>query len=88
MNKILGCLVLAAFAVAIGQSYAATKDDTAWINRCISDNKDEGATAKVVRAYCECMNNEMDDNETLSISAWEKKNPKTQAMCSKKAGWK
>lgn len=88
MKTIISSLFLAAFAIVTSQAYAATKDDTAWINRCISDNKNEGAQAKVVRAYCECMNNEMDDGETLSISAWEKKNPKTQAMCSKKAGWK
>ena len=88
MRKTIGSLVAVAFVVATTCAYAATKDDKAWVNRCVNDNKNEGAQAKVVRAYCECMNNEMDDGETLSISAWEKKNPKTQAMCSKKAGWK
>jgi hypothetical protein len=88
MKTSMSRLVLVALVMACGQSLAQTKDDTAWINRCIADNKDEGATQTVIRAYCECMNNEMSDNETLSISAWEKRNPKTQAMCSKKAGWK
>ena len=88
MRKIVSSLFVAAFIITTSQTIAATKDDKAWINRCIKDNKDEGAQAKVVRAYCECMNNEMDDNETLSITAWEKKNPKVRDMCSKKAGWK
>jgi len=35
------------------------------------------------------MNNEMDDNETLSISAWEKtgKGKVAMAACDKKSGW-
>ena len=88
MKSTITSLFLIAFVMATSQVFAATKYDKAWINKCIADNKDEGAQPKVVKAYCECMNNEMDDNETLSITAWEKKNPKTQAMCSKKAGWK
>ena len=81
-------LALFAFALSCSQGFAQTADDTAWINRCIRDNKREGATPAVVRAYCTCMNNEMSDNETLSITAWEQKNPKTMQMCSNKAGWK
>lgn len=80
-------LALFAFTLTCLPSFAQTADDTAWINRCIRDNKREGATPAVVRAYCTCMNNEMSDNETLSITAWEQRNPKTMAMCSKKAGW-
>lgn len=88
MNKKIAIVALLALTGMTGPTFAASKDDTAWVNKCIADNKGEGAKASVVKAYCECMNNEMSDNETLSISAWEKKNPKTQAMCSKKAGWK
>ena len=88
MKMAIHTLFLIAFVAVSVPALGASKDDKAWINRCISDNKDEGAQPKVIRAYCECMNNEMSDQETLSISAWEKKNPKTQAMCSKKAGWK
>jgi hypothetical protein len=62
-------------------------DDLAWINRCISDNKRGGASAEVVRKYCICMNEKMDDNEKLSISAWEKKNPEAMKACDKEAGW-
>ena len=87
MKKSIIRLALCAFAMTCCQSFAQTADDKAWIDRCIRDNKREGASPAVVRAYCACMNNEMSDNETLSITAWEKKNPKTMAMCSKKAGW-
>jgi hypothetical protein len=35
------------------------------------------------------MNNEMDDSETLSVSAWEKtaKGKVAMAACDKKSGW-
>jgi hypothetical protein len=67
---------------------AMTQDDLAWINRCVSDNKRQGATQEVVRKYCICMNEEMDDNERLSISAWERKNPDAVRKCDAVAGWK
>ena len=63
-------------------------DDVKWINQCISDNKNEGAKAPVVRKYCFCMNEKMDNNESLSITQWEKKNPRAQEACSREAGWK
>jgi hypothetical protein len=34
------------------------------------------------------MNNKMSDNETRSISQWEKANPKARAACDREAGWK
>ena len=81
-------LAFFAFALTCCQSFAQTTDDNAWINRCIRDSAGMGATPAVIRAYCTCMNNEMSDNETLSITAWEQKNPKTMEMCSAKSGWK
>jgi hypothetical protein len=66
----------------------ADADDAAWIKKCVSDNKKEGATAEVVAAWCSCMNNKMSSNETLSITAWEKTHPKEVAACDKEAGWK
>lgn len=37
----------------------------------------------------DALNNEMDDNETLSITAWEKtsKGKVAMAACDKKSGW-
>jgi hypothetical protein len=84
---------VAAFAVAailLGSSAFAQKmnsDDLKWVNRCIDDNKD-GATPAVIRKYCMCMNEKMDDNEAQSISTWEKSHPKERAACDKESGWK
>lgn len=72
---------------ALAQSMSA--DDMKWVNQCITDNKAEkGATPAIVRAYCVCMNEKMDDNETRSITQWEKANPKARVACEKQAGWK
>ena len=46
-------------------------DDVKWINQCVKDNKG-GAADEVVLKYCTCMNNKMSDNETQSITQWEK----------------
>jgi len=81
-----------AFALAFaGSAFAQTmtSDDLKWINQCINDNKgEEGGTPEIVRAYCICMNEKMDDNETRSVTQWEKANPEAQQDCEKKAGWK
>ena len=46
----LGCFAASGLAIA-------DADDEKWINQCIKDNKKEGQTPEVVKAYCECMNN-------------------------------
>ena len=64
-------------------------DDLKWVNQCISDNRGEaGATPAIVRAYCVCMNEKMDSNETRSITQWEKANPNARRACETQAGWK
>ena len=64
-------------------------DDVKWINQCINDNKGQpGGTNEIVRKYCMCMNEKMDNNEKLSISAWEKTHPTERAACDKESGWK
>jgi hypothetical protein len=77
--QLLGC------AAATAQKMNA--DDLKWVNKCIDDNKG-GASATVIRKYCMCMNEKMDDNETQSISTWEKSHPKERAACDKESGWK
>jgi hypothetical protein len=62
-------------------------DDVKWINQCIADNKG-GAAAEIVRKYCMCMNEKMSNNETKSITEWEKTHPAERAACDKEAGWK
>lgn len=86
-SKIFVALALSAWLAS--QALAQmTADDLKWINQCIADNKRQGASAEVVRKYCICMNEKMDDNEKKSITQWEKENPKEQAACDKEAGWK
>ena len=88
MNKLLFVLVAAAATLAtpaLAQRQSA--DDTKWITACVSDNKDEGQSAPVVLKYCTCMNNKMSNNETRSITQWEKANPVAMEACGKEAGW-
>lgn len=84
-------------AAALVLSFAATPsfaqkmnaDDIKWVNQCIDDNKGEpGATPAIARSYCVCMNEKMDNNETQSITKWEKSHPRERDACSKAAGWK
>lgn len=89
--KPLSLVLAAVAAIGISQTASAqmTNDDLKWVNQCISDNKGEkGGTPAIVRAYCICMNEKMDDNETRSITQWEKANPKARVACEKQAGWK
>jgi hypothetical protein len=87
--------ILAMLVVLSGLGFAsnitparADADDAAWIKKCVSDNKREGATPEVVAAYCSCMNGKMGTNETLSVTAWEKTHPAEMGACDKESGWK
>lgn len=83
----MGALCLGMSLLASGSALAGA-DDTKWIAQCLKDNKNEGAKEEVVFKYCKCMNDKMDDNETRSITQWEKANPKASKECDKQAGWK
>jgi hypothetical protein len=87
MRSLFIALTLAASISAPAYAQRQSADDTKWITECVSDNKDEGQSAPVILAYCSCMNSKMSDNETRSITQWEKANPRTQEACSKQAGW-
>ena len=78
---------VAALAVAGNAAFAATTDDVKWINQCVADNRG-GAAAEVVLKYCTCMNNKMSDNETQSITQWEKTHVAERKACDREAGWK
>ncbi len=58
-----------------------------WINQCVADNKGD-APREVVLKYCTCMNNKMSDNETQSITQWEKTHVTERKACDKEAGWR
>jgi hypothetical protein len=82
-------LGLAASIVASNAAFAQAMnaDDVKWINQCIADNKG-GASEGIVRKYCICMNEKMSNNETKSITEWEKTHPVERAACDKESGWK
>lgn len=88
MRKAMLIAALAGSAIVGQMAQAVTPDDVKWINKCVGDNKREGATKDVVLKYCTCMNEKMDDNETQSITAWEKTHPEEQKACEEVAGWK
>ena len=92
MKHLFGAIVLAIGFVATTGPASAQKmnaDDIKWVNQCIEDSKGEpGATPAIARKYCICMNEKMDDNETRSITQWEKANPRARRECERQAGWK
>jgi len=85
--KAVTALVVAASFFAGTIAFAATTDDVKWINACVKDNKGEAADAIILK-YCTCMNNKMSDNETLSITQWEKTHATERKACDKESGWK
>jgi len=87
MKKVFSSFIVLAFLSIAGLAFAGA-DDAKWVAKCISDNKDAKVAVEVVAKYCSCMNNKMDDNETLSISAWEKTHPAEMSACEKESGWK
>lgn len=88
MKLIITGLCAAITLISASTALAQSADDKKWVNQCIKDNKAEGATPEVVNKYCVCMNDKMDENETRSISQWEKANPGAMKDCEKQAGWK
>jgi hypothetical protein len=80
-------LALAAFGFTSNAALAVTTDDVKWINQCVADNKG-GAAAEVVLKYCTCMNEKMDNNESQSITQWEKTHATERKACDKEAGWR
>lgn len=87
MKALIAAACLGILLAAPGAAFAGS-DDAKWVAKCIKDNGDAKVSIDVVTKYCTCMNNKMDDNETLSISAWEKTHPNEMKACEKEAGWK
>jgi hypothetical protein len=88
MKTAIAVAILALSAFAAAGPASANADDTKWINQCVKDNADQGQTTAVTTAYCTCMDNKMSDNETQSITQWEKTHKTEADACSKQAGWK
>ncbi len=79
-----GILGVGTFTAAHADS---NSDNAKWVAQCISDNKDEGQTIETITSYCNCMNDKMSDDETKSISEWEKAHPSEEDACAKTAHW-
>jgi hypothetical protein len=90
MMKILAVVLLVGGSLlGTGSAFATTADDISWIARCMSDNKSEqGVSIDIAFKYCKCMNNKMSENETKSVTAWEKTHPDEMKACDAEAGWK
>ena len=88
--KLTALVLVLAGSVLAGKTAFAKRmntDDLKWVNQCIVDNRG-GASAEIIRKYCICMNEKMDDNETRSISVWEKTHARERAACDRESGWK
>jgi hypothetical protein len=81
------CLVGSVMTSNAAFAQAMNADDLKWVNQCITDNKG-GASDAIVRKYCICMNEKMSNNETRSITEWEKANPAARAACDRESGWR
>lgn len=81
---VIGLVLLGAGCATTGSSSA---EDRRWVEQCIRDNADEGASRRVVTAYCRCMVNRMSDHETRSVTQWERANPRARRECSRQTGW-
>jgi len=87
MKTAAAAFFLAASFFTSSAAVAATTDDVKWINACVKDNKGEAADAVILK-YCTCMNNKMSNNETQSITQWEKTHVAERKACDKESGWK
>jgi hypothetical protein len=87
MKTTAAAIFLAASFFATTGAFAATADDVKWVNACVKDNKG-GASDAVILKYCTCMNNKMSDNETQSITQWEKTHETERKACDREAGWR
>jgi hypothetical protein len=84
--RVMGAIAFLSCATVSGAAYAGP-DDVKWVAQCLKDNADAKVDVGVIQKYCACMNNKMDDNETQSISQWEKTHVTEQKACDKEAGW-
>lgn len=87
MTRIPLLLLAALITSGCVTTSGGSADDRRWIQQCIRDNADEGASRRVVTAYCTCMVNRMSNNETRSVTQWERVNPRARRECSREAGW-
>ncbi|MBF0153206.1 MAG: hypothetical protein HQL64_05650 [Magnetococcales bacterium] len=62
-------------------------DSMMWVSQCEKDNAAAQVSPEIVKKYCACMNDQMDEDETKTITQWEKTHLLEAAQCNKEAGW-
>ncbi len=87
MKATLATLFSLACMTVGGAALAASPDDIKWVNQCVADSKGMGAREDVVLNYCICMVSKMSENETRSVTQWEKVNVTARNQCAAQAGW-
>ena len=85
--KFLAIAILIVGSALTSTVARADNDDLKWVAKCVQDNADAKVEADVVAKYCACMNEKMDNNETQSITQWEKTHKDERKACEKKSGW-
>ena len=84
--KFSALLIVGSLCVA-SSAFAQSADDKKWINQFLSDNSDAKVSKAIVTSYCTCMNDKMSNNETRTITQWEKANPEARKACEQISGW-
>jgi hypothetical protein len=79
----LAAALLAAVPAAAAELSAA---DLAWIDTCIADRKLERLDPAKLRAYCECMQQIVEDNAPFTVNELEHSYPPAHVMCHDAAG--
>jgi hypothetical protein len=88
MSKLFGFVFVAlAGSLIVGSAAAQTTDDVKWVNQCVRDSASYPVSQQVKVMYCTCMVSKMSDNETRSVTQWERANPGARDDCARRAGW-
>ena len=87
-NRNVKTAIATAFILGALITGAQANDDVKWVNQCVRDSEGMGVSQQVKIMYCTCMVGKMDDNETRSVTQWEKANPSAMNECARSAGWK
>jgi len=81
-------LWIAAGTLIAGNAVAQRQtDDVRWVNQCVRDSAGYNVSEQVKIMYCTCMVAKMSDNETRSVTQWERANPQARDDCARRAGW-
>lgn len=86
MKNAVAFLSFVGMVVASTAAFAGA-DDAKWVAQCLKDNTDAKVSVEIVAKYCACMNGKMDENETQSITQWEKTHATERKACEAASGW-